>query len=331
MKLKPYSSARAEFRGTASVFLDANENPYPSLYNRYPDPHQLALKKKIAILKNVKAEQIFLGNGSDEPIDLLIRAFCEPGLDNVLIPTPTYGMYTVSAEINAVEIRTVKLTSEFDIDQLATEGAWNNKTKLLFLCSPNNPTGNLLNKDRIESLLQRFSGLVIIDEAYIDFTDYAGFLPLLNRYNNLVVLQTLSKAWGLAGIRLGMCFSNVEVINVLNKIKPPYNINNLTQKIALESLEEVDRKENWVNEIKIQREFLRKGLDKTKLVIKVFPSDANFLLTKVKNAKAIYERLVAKGIITRDRSNVVLCDNCLRITVGTPVENRILLDELNKA
>lgn len=331
LKLKPYSSARDEFQGNASVFLDANENPYPSPYNRYPDPHQLELKRKIAEIKGVDAEQIFLGNGSDEPIDLLIRAFCEPGVDNVLIPQPTYGMYSVSAEINAVEIKTVKLTAEFDIDLVFTEEAWNEKTKLLFLCSPNNPSGNLLSKDKIESLLRKFKGLVIVDEAYIDFTDYTGFLPLLTQYNNLVVLQTLSKAWGLAGIRLGMCFSNVEVIKVLNKIKPPYNINILTQTVALESIREIQQKENWVKEIKIQRELLRNELAKIKMVEKVYPSDANFLLTKMKNAKATYDLLVAKGIITRDRSNVILCNNCLRITVGTPEENRVLLDELKKA
>ncbi len=331
LRLKPYSSARDEFQGIASVFLDANENPYPSPYNRYPDPHQVTLKRKIAEIKGVNAEQIFLGNGSDEPIDLLIRAFCEPGIDNVLIPQPTYGMYTVSAEINAVEIKTVKLTPEFDIDLASTEEAWNEKTKLLFLCSPNNPSGNLLGKEKIESLLRKFKGLVIVDEAYIDFTDFPGFLPLLDQYDNLVVLQTLSKAWGLAGIRLGMCFSNAEVIKVLNKIKPPYNINILTQNVAEESLKEVQRKENWVKEIKIQRELLRKELAQIKIVEKVYHSDANFLLTKVKNAKATYDLLVAKGIITRDRSNVILCDNCLRITVGTPAENRVLLDELKNA
>lgn len=328
LRLKPYSSARDEFQGNASVFLDANENPYPSLYNRYPDPHQLTLKKKIAEIKKVSPEQIFLGNGSDEPIDLLIRAFCEPGIDNVLIPQPTYGMYSVSAEINAVEIKTIKLTPEFDIDLTATEKRWNEKTKLLFLCSPNNPSGNLLSKEKIETLLVRFSGLVIVDEAYIDFTNYDGFLPLINQYNNLVVLQTLSKAWGLAGIRLGMCFSNVDVIKVLNKIKPPYNINILTQGVAEQSLKEIHKIESWVKEIKKQRELLKSELSQLKMVEKVYPSDANFLLTKVKDAKTTYQKLVEKGIITRDRSNVVLCENCLRITIGTPQENKILLAEL---
>ncbi len=330
LNLKPYSSARDEFQGNASIFLDANENPYPTKYNRYPDPHQLKLKSIIAKIKEVKPEQIFLGNGSDEPIDLLIRAFCEPGTDNVLIPQPTYSMYTVSAEINAVEIKTVNLTSEYDIDLAATEQTWNERTKLLFLCSPNNPSGNLLSKNKIELLLQNFSGLVIVDEAYIDFTDYPGFLPLLNQYNNLVVLQTLSKAWGLAGIRLGMCFSNVEVIKVLNKIKPPYNINILTQNIAEKSLMETERKQYQVKELKTQREILRSGLSQIKIVEKVYPSAANFLLIKVKDAKTTYSLLVAKGIVTRDRSNIILCNNCLRITVGTPTENKVLLDELKE-
>ena len=330
LNLKPYSSARDEFQGNASIFLDANENPYPTKYNRYPDPHQLKLKSIIAKIKEVKPEQIFLGNGSDEPIDLLIRAFCEPGTDNVLIPQPTYSMYTVSAEINAVEIKTVNLTSEYDIDLAATEQTWNERTKLLFLCSPNNPSGNLLSKNKIELLLQNFSGLVVVDEAYIDFTDYPGFLPLLNQYNNLVVLQTLSKAWGLAGIRLGMCFSNVEVIKVLNKIKPPYNINILTQNIAEKSLMETERKQYQVKELKTQREILRSGLSQIKIVEKVYPSAANFLLIKVKDAKTTYSLLVAKGIVTRDRSNIILCNNCLRITVGTPTENKVLLDELKE-
>lgn len=331
LKLKPYSSARDDFKGNASVYLDANENPYPSPYNRYPDPHQLKLKEKISEIKKVNPEQIFLGNGSDEPIDLLIRAFCEPGVDNVMILQPTYGMYTISAEINAVEIKTVNLASDFDIDLTATEKAWNSKTKLLFLCSPNNPSGNLLSKGKIESLLKTFPGLVIVDEAYIDFTDDAGFVPLLDTYNNLVILQTLSKAWGLAAIRLGMCFSSKEAINILNKIKPPYNINILTQNVALESLNEIERKNNWVKEIRMEREILRTELSKLKIIEKVYPSDANFLLTKVKDAKATYNALVTKGIITRDRSNVVLCDNCLRITVGTPAENQVLLNELKKA
>jgi histidinol-phosphate aminotransferase len=330
LKLKPYSSARDDFKGNASVFLDANENPFPSEYNRYPDPHQWALKEKIASIKNVKVEQILLGNGSDEPIDLLIRAFCEPSTDSVLIPQPTYGMYTVSAEINAVQIKTINLTSDFDIDLDATRKAWDKNTKLLFLCSPNNPSGNLLDADKIKILLNEFPGLVIVDEAYIDFTEYGGFVPMLNQFPNLVILQTLSKAWGLASIRLGMCFASMEIISVLNKIKPPYNINGITQKIALESLSHVERKNNWVAEIVKERETVKAALLQIPTVQKIYPSQANFLLVKMQNAKSIYEKLTSKGIVLRDRSNIILCNDSLRITIGTPQENKILVSELKK-
>src|SRR5258708_35904457 len=231
-RLTPYSSARDDFQGGGSVYLDANENPFNSLYNRYPDPHQTTLKKRIAEIKKVRPVELFLGNGSDEAIDLLIRSFCEPGKDSVLIPQPTYGMYSVSAAVNAVDVISVPLTRDFDLDVDSIQCAWNKRTKLLFLCSPNNPSGNLLDMEKIKVLLDDFHGLVIVDEAYIDFAGYDGFLPLLDQFNNLVVLQTFSKAWGLAGIRLGMCFSNPEVIHILNKIKPPYNINTLTQSIA---------------------------------------------------------------------------------------------------
>jgi histidinol-phosphate aminotransferase len=330
LKLKPYSSARDEFQGSASVFLDANENPNPSPYNRYPDPHQIKLKEKIATIKGVPVAQIFLGNGSDEPIDLLIRAFCEPGIDNVLIPQPTYGMYTVSAEINNVEIKTIPLTSGFDIDLPVLHEAWDDHTKLIFLCSPNNPSGNLLNPEKITAVLNQFQGIVVVDEAYIDFTNYPGFVPLLNTYPNLVVLQTLSKAWGLAAIRLGMCFASKEIIAVLNKIKPPYNISILSQQTALEELHFEVRKNRWVSEIISERERLKEGLSKLNTVEKVFPSDANFLLVKIAHARKVYEALVKKGIIVRDRSNVILCDDCLRITVGTSQENQKLLNELKQ-
>jgi histidinol-phosphate aminotransferase len=330
LKLKPYSSARDDFKGNASVFLDANENPYPSEYNRYPDPHQHKLKEKISSIKNVKTEQIFLGNGSDEPIDLLIRAFCEPGQDNVLIPQPTYGMYTVSADVNAVSIKTITLTPDFDIDLEATRKAWDENTKLLFLCSPNNPSGNLLSMDRIKIVLNEFTGLVIVDEAYIDFTDYKGFVPLLNDYPNLVILQTLSKAWGLANLRLGMCFASKEIISVLNKIKPPYNINGVTQSVALSQLEQVEQKNKWVSEIIVEREVAKVELLKIPSIKKVYPSQANFLLVKIANAKDVYQKLTTGGIVLRDRSNVVLCDDCLRITIGTSEENKILLTELKK-
>ncbi len=330
LNLKPYSSARDEFQGSASVFLDANENPYPSHYNRYPDPHQVKLKGKISSIKSIPVNQIFLGNGSDEPIDLLIRAFCEPGFDNVLIPQPTYGMYMVSAEINNVEIKTIKLTNDFDIDIDSLHDGWDEHTKLIFLCSPNNPSGNLLSPKKIKYVLTHFHGLVIVDEAYIDFANYPGFVPLLKTYPNLVVLQTLSKAWGLAAIRLGMCFASVDIIAVLNKIKPPYNISIATQQIALEELHFEVRKNRWVSELIAEREKLKEALTKIKSVQKVFPSDANFLLVKVANARSVYEALVEKGIIVRDRSNVLLCNDCLRITIGTPSENQVLLKELSQ-
>jgi len=329
-KLTPYSSARDDFKGSASVYLDANENPYPTDYNRYPDPHQRKLKEKISQIKKVSIEQLFLGNGSDEPIDLLIRAFCEPNRDNVLIPQPTYGMYSVSAEINAVTIKTINLTTDFDIDLESTRKAWDENTKLLFLCSPNNPSGNLLSVEKIKTLLVEFSGLVIVDEAYIDFTSYEGFVPLLNQFPNLVILQTLSKAWGLANIRLGMCFASKEIISILNKIKPPYNINGITQEIALKSLDHTERKDEWVADIIQERELVKNELLTLPVVKKVFPSEANFLLVKMDGAKSIYKKLADKGIVLRDRSNVILCDGCLRITIGTPAENNELLSELKK-
>jgi len=328
--LKPYSSARDEFQGTASVYLDANENPYPSPFNRYPDPHQIRLKEKISSIKCIPVDQVFLGNGSDEPIDLLIRAFCEPGVDNVVIPQPTYGMYTVSAEINNVEIKNILLTEDFDIEPDTLREAWNVHSRLIFLCSPNNPSGNLLDLEKIKTVLDLFHGIVVVDEAYIDFTNYPGFVPLLKTYPNLVVLQTLSKAWGLAAIRLGMCFASKEIIAVLNKIKPPYNISILSQQTALEELHFEVRKNRWVAEIINEREKLKAGLTSIDAVEKVYPSDSNFLLVKIKNARTVYETLVKKGIIVRDRSNVILCDNCLRITIGTQQENQILLNELKQ-
>jgi len=329
-RLKPYSSARDEFMGSASVYLDANENPFNTDYNRYPDPHQVSLKKRIAVIKKIRPEQLFLGNGSDEPIDLLLRAFCEPGRDNVLIPQPTYGMYSVSAAINDIEIKAVNLTKDFDLDVAAIKDTWNQNTKLLFLCSPNNPSGNLLDAEKIKSLLLQFHGLVILDEAYIDFTATPGFLPVLDEFSNLVVLQTFSKAWGLAGIRLGMCFSNPEVIKVLDKIKPPYNINSMTQTVALDYLRDENKKNSSVASIKAQRDVLKANLSKMPIVQKVYPSDANFLLVKVRDAQKTYHDLVDQGIIVRDRSNVVLCEGSLRITVGTEIENRKLIDVLKQ-
>jgi histidinol-phosphate aminotransferase len=328
--LKSYSSARDDFQGSANVYLDANENPYPSGYNRYPDPHQAELKKKIGKLKNISAENIFLGNGSDEPIDLLIRAFCEPGTDTILLPQPSYGMYAVSAAVNNIAVKAVNLTTDFDLDIASARSAWNAGTKLIFLCSPNNPTGNLLSPEKITTLLNEFHGLVIVDEAYIDFAGQPGFVPLLNQFPNLVVLQTFSKAWGLAAIRLGMCFASQEIISFLNKIKPPYNISIMAQQIASQALDEASKKDKWVMEILQQRKAMEIELPKLKVVKKVYRSDANFLLVKVQEAGQVYRKLVEKGIIVRDRSRVILCSDCLRITIGTPQENQLLLNELNR-
>lgn len=326
--LTPYSSARDEFSGSASVFLDANENPYDTGYNRYPDPYQMEVKKRISELKGAQTEQIFLGNGSDEPIDLLFRAFCNPGVDNVVAIEPSYGMYTVSAGINDVEVKKVLLTENFELDSQKLLNAANEKTKLVFLCSPNNPSGNLLSKTEIINILSNFNGLVVVDEAYIDFAPGESLLPELEKHPNLVVLQTFSKAWGLAGIRLGMVFASPEIIAVLNKIKFPYNINQLTQQRVMQSLQNVEEKETWVKTIISERGKLAKELEKLNFVQKVYPSDANFLLVKMNDARKKFEYLMNEGVIVRDRSKVVLCENSLRITVGSPEENRELIKKL---
>jgi len=323
--MKPYSSARDEFKGEAEIFLDANENPYPSGYNRYPDPLQWKVKEKLATLKNVEPEQIFLGNGSDEAIDLIIRAFCEPYKNSILITDPTYGMYAVCAEVNAAPLIKVALTPDFDLDLDGLMAAITNDTSVIFFCSPNNPTGNLLSHDKILTVLERFQGIVVIDEAYIDFTNTESFTRLISTYPNLIVLQTFSKAWGLAGLRLGMAFSSKEVINVLNKIKYPYNVNIQTQEIALNALLNTTKKENSVEEIIAQRSALAKELVKLPITEHVYPSDANFLLVKVKDAPGTYRYLMDRKIIVRDRSKVTLCKNCIRITIGTPQENKNLI------
>jgi histidinol-phosphate aminotransferase len=330
LTMKPYSSARDEFKGEAEIFLDANENPYPSPYNRYPDPLQWRVKEKLAAEKGIKPEQIFLGNGSDEAIDLLIRAFCEPNQDSILITEPTYGMYSVCAEVNAVNVQQVLLTPEFDIDLEAFPKTFDATTKIIFLCSPNNPTANLLSRDKILEVLKRFYGLVVIDEAYIDFAKSKGFVQELEKYPNLVILQTFSKAWGLAGLRLGMCFAAEEIIQILNKIKYPYNVNIRTQDLALDALENSNIKEAWVKEIVKQREKMAKALLKLRIVEHVFPSEANFLLVRVQDAPATYHELMEEKIIVRDRSRVALCYNCIRITIGTPEENERLLNALEK-
>lgn len=329
-QLHPYSCARDEFKGEASVYLDANENPYNAPYNRYPDPLQWEVKEQLSKVKNVPAENIFLGNGSDEPIDLLYRAFCEPRIDNVVAIEPTYGMYKVSAAINDVEYRKVLLDDNFQFSAEKLLAATNLYTKIIWLCSPNNPTGNSLNRDEIVKLLNSFEGIVVLDEAYIDFAGEKSFSDQLSNYHNLIILQTFSKAWGNAAIRLGMAFASTEIIHILNKIKYPYNINILTQKHALSALKNDGQVKEWVQILLKERTELINSLHKLKLVQHIYPTDANFVLVKVDNANVVYQYLVNKSIIVRNRNTVTLCNDCLRITVGTPDENRILLDELTK-
>jgi len=327
-QLQPYSCARDEFKGEASVYLDANENPYNAPFNRYPDPLQWEVKEQISKIKNVPVENIFLGNGSDEPIDLLFRAFCEPRIDNVVAIEPTYGMYKVCAAINDVEYRKVLLDEnyQFSADELLS--ASNLYTKIIWLCSPNNPTGNSLNRDEIVRLLTTFEGIVVLDEAYIDFASQGSFSEFLSGFPNLVILQTFSKAWGSAAIRLGMAFASNEIIAVLNKIKYPYNINILTQKQALKTIREAEQVKNWVDILLTERTALIGELQKLPIVEHIYPTDANFVLVKVSDANAVYQYLVTKSIIVRNRNTVSLCLGCLRITVGTPEENRILIQEL---
>ncbi|AIM35791.1 histidinol phosphate aminotransferase [Sphingobacterium sp. ML3W] len=330
--LVPYSSARDEFKGEASILIDANENAFGSPlahnYNRYPDPLQHQVKHKLAQIKGVPAENMFLGNGSDEAIDILFRAFCRPGIDNVVLVPPTYGMYEVSANINDVAFRKVNLTLDYQLDLPAIEAAVDEHTKLIFICSPNNPTGNTINRHDIEAILNNFDGLVVVDEAYINFSQSKSFTQELAEYQNLVVLQTLSKAWGLAALRLGMAFASTEIIAVFNKIKPPYNINQATQDIVLEALEQVEQVNTWIKQTVEEREKLVQELQKLEMVQHITPSDANFILVKLDDPKGVYAHLVAHGIIVRDRSKVELCEGCLRITIGTPAENRILLEKL---
>lgn len=331
LQLKPYSSARDEYTGEEGTFLDANENPFNTPYNRYPDPHQRRLKGMIAELKEVDESQLFLGNGSDEPIDLIYRAFCEPGIDNVISIDPTYGMYQVAADVNNIGFKKVLLTSDFQLDTTALLATADENTKLLWICSPNNPTGNCFKQEDIVTLLNKFSGIVVLDEAYIDFSPDKSFLPHLKEYPNLIVLQTFSKAWGMAGIRLGMAFARTEIIQILSKIKYPYNVNILTQQKAMELLtQNRDKTEEWKELLLNQREFIKKELEKFSFVKTIYPSDANFLLIKVDEAKKIYKFLANQEIIVRDRSSVALCNGCLRITVGSPEENQLLLEALKE-
>lgn len=323
--MKPYSSARDEYHGSASVFLDANENPYNTPYNRYPDPMQWKLKERIAELKGVAVKSIFLGNGSDEPIDLVIRAFCEPGTDRIVSIAPSYGMYEVAAEVNNVEFCKVELDKSFNLDADRLLQAVDERTKVIYLCSPNNPTGNSLEREKLYRILNTFQGIVVIDEAYIDFSTEPSFLSELDRFPNLIVLQTLSKAWGAAGIRMGMAFASPEIIFILNKIKYPYNVNMLTQAQALDILNHADRMKEQLDAILSERARLQSVLPGLACVKKMYPTDANFILVDVGDANGIYDLLVNKGVIVRNRTNVTLCDGCLRITVGTPEENQALL------
>ena len=329
--LAPYSCARNEYSGkTASVFLDANENPYNGPINRYPDPLQLELKQMISKVKGVKEDNIFCGNGSDEAIDLVSRIFCNPGLDNVVAIDPSYGMYQVCADVNDVEYRKVTLSSDFRFSADEMLQAADSHTKLMFVCTPNNPTGNDMDHAEIEKLLGGFRGMVIVDEAYCDFSEQPSFTRLLDKYPNLIVLQTFSKAWGCAAIRLGMAFASEEIIGLFNKGKYPYNVNLLTQRQAMEALGNASRTQEWVRELKAERSRLMAAFEKLPVTVEVYHSDANFFLARVTDANAIYHYLVDKGIIVRNRNTVTLCGNCLRITVGTPEENNALLEELGK-
>jgi histidinol-phosphate aminotransferase len=331
-ELVPYSSARDEFQGKASVFLDANENafgsPLEKNYNRYPDPLQLPLKEAISKIKGVPVQNIFLGNGSDEAIDLLIRAFCKPQVDNILILPPTYGMYEVSANINDVAIRKVNLLENYQLDLEGIAENIDANTKLIFICSPNNPTGNSIYREDIETVLANFNGIVVVDEAYINFSRHKSFIQELTEYGNLVVMQTLSKAWGLAALRIGMAFASEEIIEIFNRIKPPYNINQASQDLALDALKNVDQVNRWIVETIAERKLLVAELNQLPFVQTVYPSDANFLLVRVDDAKAVYNFLLEQEIIVRDRSRVVLCEGSLRITVGTPQENARLTEAL---
>jgi len=331
-EMKPYSSARHEFTGDASVFLDANENAYGSplveAFNRYPDPLQWQLKFQLAKIKGVPAENIFIGNGSDEVIDLSYRIFCNPGKDSVIICPPTYGMYEVSGNINDVEIKKVNLLEGFQLDTEGILNATDKKTKLLFICSPNNPTGNNMNRSDVEILLNNFPGIIIIDEAYINYSRQKTFIQELTEYPNLIVMQTLSKAWGLASLRLGLGFASMDIIDLYNKVKPPYNINKASQLLALDALQNTEQVNNWIKEVVLEKEYLAKELAEFPFVKKVYPSDANFILVKVSDADKLYNYLSANKIIVRNRSKEVICENCLRITIGMPGENQQLLNLL---
>lgn len=326
LNLAPYSSAREEYQGKEGIFLDANENPFGT-YNRYPDPNQTELKQRLAEIKKVDAKKIFLGNGSDEVIDLAFRIFCEPNQDKAMTFTPTYGMYEVSANINSVQLIKLPLNTEFQIDRKTIEPYFSNKNlKLIFICSPNNPTGNLIKTDDIKFILDNFRGIVIIDEAYIDFAEQESFIKELENYPNLIISQTLSKAWGLAGLRLGIALMNEEILSYYKKVKSPYNISSVNQKVALQVLSNEKEFQNNVDMILKEKSKLIEDFQSLKIVRKIYPSDANFLLVEVDNAKEVYSKLISKQIIIRNRDSVI--KNCIRITVGSEEENAILLSAL---
>jgi len=324
--LKAYSSARDEFKGAADVFLDANENPFGTL-NRYPDPHQKAIKEKLSVLKKVETNQIFVGNGSDEVIELAFRIFCEPGKDKVLTFSPTYGMYDVSAHINNVEIIKQPLINDFQISLNQLQPYLDvEEIKIIFICSPNNPTGNLLHTEDLEYILENFNGIVIVDEAYIDFSSQESFIKNINKYNNLIVSQTFSKAWGLAGVRVGVAYACEAIINLYNRVKPPYNVSTLNQDAVLDRLNNLDEVKHNIDAILLERTTLKEALIELPLVKKIYPTDANFLLIEVDNADKVYQYLIDEKVIVRNRNTQV--DNCIRITVGTPAENKILIETL---
>lgn len=331
-RLTPYSSARKEFSGTGKVFLDANENSFGSAleknYHRYPDPLQMRIKRRLAEWNAVEADQIFIGNGSDEAIDLLFRIFCRPQRDNILIMPPTYGMYEVSAEINDAAVIKVNLTNEFAIDFERVKTAIDENTKLLFVCSPNNPTGNVFEREKVLQLIENFHGVIVVDEAYVHFSSQKSFVSEINNFPNLVVLQTFSKAWGLAGLRVGAAFGSAEIISLFNRVKPPYNVSEIAQEAVLAALEKKAEVEAIVSEIICERAGLIEKLNNLPFVVKIYPTDANFVLVKTSDADSIYRYLLENGIVVRNRSSVELCAGCLRITVGTPAENEILINAL---
>lgn len=328
--LKPYSSARDEFQGNsdAMVFLDANENPFDNGVNRYPDPQQGGLKSILSEIKHINTKNILLGNGSDEVLDLIFRVFCEPNKDNIIILPPTYGMYSVLANINAINIKEVQLSNSFQPQVERLLNIANDSSKVLFLCSPNNPTGNSFSSQSIEELLNKFKGIVVIDEAYIDFSKEKSWIDRLEEFPNLIVTQTLSKAYGMAGIRLGICYASTEIISVLNRIKPPYNVNELTQQKAIQQLSIKDLATNQINDILKERTLLISELESVRYISKIYPSDANFVLVKVDDASKRYDQLIDKGIVIRNRTTQPGCENCLRLTVGTAKENKVLIKTL---